>query len=171
MEELIEQAKNGDNDAFNNLIMLYKRELYLIAKSKLNNDDDIADCIQETILKSYKNIKQLKNSKVFKSWLIKILINECNRLYNKKEENIVSIEENNFEDIISQTNINDLKFENIISGLSDEEKLILTLFYVSGYTTKEIGKILKKNDNTIRTKMLRAKDKLRKRIEGGFLYE
>ena len=172
MEELVNQAKSGNDEAFNNLILTYKRELYLIARSKLSNEDDIADCIQETILKSYKNIKQLNDASVFKSWLIKILVNECNRLYKKKDKNLISIEENEMENFISQDfDYNNLKFETLISGLSSEEKLILTLFYVSGYNTKEIGKILKKNSNTIRTKMMRAKEKLRRKYEGGILYE
>ena len=47
---------------------------------------------------------------------------------------------------------------------------ILTLYYYSGYTTKEIGHIMNKNENTIKTKIRRAKDKLRKEY-GGELYE
>lgn len=173
MEELVKEAKRGNNDAFNNLITMYKRELYLIARSKLDNEDDIADCIQETILKCYKNMRQLKNNSLFKYWLIKILINECNRLYKKKDRNTVSIEENNVENMVS-SNIeikDEMSFENIIKDLSSEERLILTLFYVSGYNTKEIGKMIKKNDNTIRTKMMRAKNKLKEMYEGGVLYE
>ena len=172
MEELVNEAKNGNDEAFNNLIFTYKREIYLIARSKLSNEDDIADCIQETILKSYKNINKLNDVKVFKYWLIKILINECNNIYKKREKNVVSLEENDIENFVYQDLDEDnIRFENLIDGLSKEEKLILTLFYVSGYNTKEIGKILKKNSNTIRTKMMRAKEKLRRKYEGGILYE
>lgn len=173
MEELVNEAKRGNNDAFSSLITQYKKELYLVAKSKLSNEDDIADCIQETILKCYKNMRKLKNNSSFKYWLIKILINECNNFYKKKERNQISIEENhieNYEGMVNNSS-NSLDFENIIKDLADEEKLILTLYYVSGYNTKEIGKVLKKNDNTIRVKMMRAKNKLREIYEGGKLYE
>lgn len=173
MEELVKEAKKGNNDAFSNLINMHKKELYLIAKSRLSNDDDIADCIQETILKSYKNIRKLKNNSSFKYWIIKILINECNNFYKKRGKNHFSIEDDKIENLASITSENNssLDFENIIKDLSVEEKQILTLFYISGYNTKEIGKILKKNDNTIRTKMMRAKNKLKEIYEGGKLYE
>ena len=58
MEELVKRAKNNDEKAFDELIELIKNELYLIAKTKLKSDDDIADAIQETILKCYQNIHQ-----------------------------------------------------------------------------------------------------------------
>ena len=54
MEELIEKAKNDDKRAFSELIIAIEKELYLIAKTRLSNDDDIGDAIQETIYKSYK---------------------------------------------------------------------------------------------------------------------
>ena len=59
MEELVEKAKNKDKNAFSELIINVKKELYLVAKLKLKNEDDISDAIQETLLKSYKNIIKL----------------------------------------------------------------------------------------------------------------
>ena len=173
MEELVKEAKKGNNDAFSNLINMYRKELYLVAKSKLRNDDDIADCIQETIFKSYKNIKKLKNNSSFKYWIMKILINECNNFYEKKERKELSIDNENIKEMYNVENEihNSIDFESIVKDLSMDEKQILTLYYVSGYNTKEIGKLLKKNDNTIRVKMMRAKNKLREMYEGGTLYE
>lgn len=91
----------------------------------------------------------------------------------KRRKNEVSIEENEMENILhSEGKIDDnIAFESIIKDLSEEERMILTLFYVSGYNTREIGKLLKKNDNTVRVKMMRAKNKLKKMYEGGELYE
>ena len=61
MEELIEKAKNNDKRAFSELIISIEKELYLIAKTKLKSDDDIGDAIQETIYKSYKNLRKLRD--------------------------------------------------------------------------------------------------------------
>ena len=47
-----------------------------IARTRLNNEEDIKEAVQETIIKSYSSIRKLKNSKFFKTWIIKILINE-----------------------------------------------------------------------------------------------
>ena len=167
MEELVKKAKKGDDKAFDELIMNIRKELYLIAKSKIQNDDDIADCISETILICYKNIKKLKHNEFFKTWVIRILINECNKLYKKNKKKHISIEENNLENyLISEDDFEKkLSFDIVIKDLDVDEKLILTLYYCSDYTTKEISKILKKNENTIRSKMLRAKNKLKRKYE------
>ncbi len=167
MEELVKRAKNGDDTAFDELILSIKKELYLIAKTKLNNDDDIADCISETILITYKNIKKLKRNEFFKTWIIRILINECNKFYKKNAKKSISIDDNDLENyLVSEENFdNNLSFDIVIKDLEPDEKLILTLFYCSGYTTKEISKIIKKNENTIRSKISRAKNKLKKKYE------
>ena len=168
MEELVKKAKNNDEKAFDELILLIEKELYLIAKTKLKNDDDIADAIQETILKCFQNIHKLRDIKLFKTWTIKILINECNKIYRKKEKYKISIEDNEIEKYIKLEEKYDenIEFNILIKNLETEEKLILTLYYCSGYTTKEISKILKRKENTIRSKMTRAKNKLKKQVEG-----
>ena len=61
MEELVEKAKNGDSDAFTNLILNIEKDLYCIAKSKINDENDIDDIIQETMMMAFFNIKKLKN--------------------------------------------------------------------------------------------------------------
>lgn len=168
MEELVKKAKNNDEKAFDELIILIEKELYLIAKTKLKNDDDIADAMQETILKCFQNIHKLRDTKLFKTWAIKILINECNKIYHKKEKYKISIEDNEIEKYIRSEEKYDenIEFRLLIKKLEDDEQLILTLYYCSGYTTKEISKILKKNENTVRSKMSRAKMKLKNQLRG-----
>ena len=168
MEELVKKAKNNDEKAFDDLIILIEKELYLIAKTKLKNDDDIADAIQETILKCYQNIYKLRDAKLFKTWTIKILINECNKIYRKKEKYKISLEDNEIEKYIKSEEKYDenIEFRLLIRKLEEDEQLILTLYYCSGYTTKEISKILKKNENTVRSKMSRAKVKLKNQLKG-----
>lgn len=168
MEELVKKAKNNDEEAFDKLITLIEKEMYLIAKTRLKNDDDIADALQETILKCFQNIYKLRDAKLLKTWTIKILINECNKIYRKKEKYKISLEDNEIEKYIKlEENYNNIGFDILIRKLEDDEKLILTLYYCSGYTTKEIGKILHKSENTIKSKMLRSKKKLKKQYEGG----
>lgn len=173
MEELVEKAKKNDENAFNELIYLTQNEMYLIAKSRLKNEDDIADAIQETIIACYKNLRKLRNSSFFKTWLVKILINECNKIYKRKkkyndynDQTII----NEYQNEIDQIQLDSVSFDYLIRNLKDEEKLILTLYYYSDYSTKEISKILKINESTIRSKIVRAKEKLRKEY-GGDLYE
>lgn len=166
MEELVEKAKNNDKEAFSKLIMQIKKELYLIAKTKLKNDDDIGDAIQETIYKSYKNIRKLRDNSLFKAWIIKILMNECNNIYKKRSKYNISYEDNEMEKyIIDNEKPDNMGFEMLIKDLDSEEKLILTLYYCSKYTVQEISKIAKINENTIKSKMVRARNKIKKKIE------
>ena len=164
MEELVEKAKKED-EAFDKLILLIEKELYFIAKTRLKNEDDIADAIQETILACYKNLKTLRNNAFFKTWAIKILINKCNDIYKKRKNNI-SFEDNEVENYIKVEDEINIGFEMLIKDLDAEEQLILTLYYYSKYTTKEISKMLKKNENTIKSKIIRARNKLRNQLEG-----
>lgn len=86
MEQLVEQAKSGDRDAFEKLIMLLEKDLYRIAKLRLNNKEDIFDAVQETIIIAFQSIHKLRQPKYFKTWLIKILINQSNSIYKQKNE-------------------------------------------------------------------------------------
>lgn len=166
MEELVEKAKNHDKRAFSELIMAIEKDLYFIAKTRLKNDDDIGDAIQETIYKSFKNIKKLRDKSIFKTWIIKILINECNNIYKKKSKYSISYEENEMDKYLATNdNSDNMEFEILIRDLDYDEKLILTLYYCSKYTVKEISKIAKLNENTIKSKMVRARNKIRKQLE------
>lgn len=170
MEELVEKAKKNDEQAFNELILLVQKEIYLIAKAKLKNEDDMADAIQETILSCYRNLKKLRNSSLFKTWLIKILINECNKIYKKRKKYNISYEDKEVENylVVEDNSFDNISFDILIRNLKDDEQLILTLYYYSNYSTKEISKILKINESTIRSKIFRAKEKLKNQYEGGY---
>lgn len=152
--------------------MLYKNDLYRIAKARLKNDEDVFDVIQETMIIAYKTLKKLKEPLCFKVWLIKILVSKSNDLYKKKSKsNIISLEEiENFSenerldiDYIETK----LDFNFICKHLKYEERIIVALFYMEKFTDKEIGEILKIKENTIKTKRTRAIQEIRKILERG----
>ena len=79
MEELINEAKNGDEEAFTKIIIALEKDLYRIARMRFSSEDDICEVVQQTIIASFYNIKKLKNVEYFKTWIIKILLNKCNK--------------------------------------------------------------------------------------------
>ena len=164
--KLVKKAKNGDKEAFNDLIIYYQNDLYNIAKCKLHNEDDVCDAIQETILNAYSHIDSLKNSYKFKSWLIKILINECNKIYLKYKNNCLEI---NDELILSTEDIgsSNIEFLDLINKLNKDEQEIFILYYEEKYSTKEISNILNINENTIRSKISRGKEKIKNSLKEG----
>lgn len=171
-EQLVAKAKSGETKAFTELLHCIENDLYRIAKTRLSSDDDISDAIQETMIIAYKKLKKLKDNSKFKSWIIQILINECNLMYRKKnqQQNIVDkIENSRLINVQDNTiyNINSkLDFELLISKLDYDERLIITLFYNSRYSCSEISEILNMNINTVKSKLNRAKDKIKNYSKG-----
>ena len=84
MEALVTAAKNGDKEAFVQLIQINKQSMYKAAWVYLRNEQDIADALQNTILSCYEKIQGLREVKYFKTWLMRILINECKDILRQK---------------------------------------------------------------------------------------
>lgn len=169
MEELIEKAKNGDKEAFTNLILENQRKLYKIAKARLKHEEDIEDSIQETMLRLYTKLPKLKDNTKFNIWLYKILINQCNEKYRRNKISFVSLEAvSNQKACVNDINLEDkLDYQKVLEMFSNQDKIILLLYYSNGYTTKQIAEILNKNENTIKTKLRRMREKIKKNWKRG----
>lgn len=167
MEELIEKSKKGDKEAFTQLIVSLEKDLYKIARSRLSCEDDISEAIQETMIETFKYIKKIRKPQCFKTWVIKVLVNKCNKIYKKKQklqlvEYSEDIEDNMFYD--DNSNTLNLDFYLLIEKLNYNERIVLILYYLEDLTTKEISKILKEPESTIRNRISRAKIKLKRDI-------
>ena len=174
MEELIKEAQNGSEEAFSQIIISMECNLYKIAKMRLDCEDDINEAVQETIIQKFKSIKKIKEPCFFKTWITKVLINNCNKIYRKRknskimqyndnEEKIIDIEANNS---IEELNSN-VDFFFLIKKLNYNERMALTLYYLEDLSTKEISIILKESESTIRNRISRARNKLKELINGG----
>ena len=172
-EQLVVKAKAGETRTFTELVHCIENDLYKIAKTRLNDDDDINDAIQETIIIAYKKLKKLKDNSKFKTWIIKILINQCNLIYKKRKKqnsiyekiqsnSVLNIDDNSIHNIDSM-----FDFELLIDKLDYDERLIITLFYNSQYSCNEISEILNMNINTVKSKLKRSKDKIKSYTKGG----
>jgi RNA polymerase sigma factor (sigma-70 family) len=77
MDKLIKEAKKGNPDAFTQLIQMQMQNMYKTARALLNNDEDVADAMSETVLTCWEKLKQLKHENYFRTWMTRILINKC----------------------------------------------------------------------------------------------
>ena len=145
------------------LIYEIRHELYKIARCRLSCEDDIEDAVQETMIETFKSIKKLRKQESYKKWIIKILVNKCNHIYKKNKDRNVSFENVEVKTIYQNKyeQLEELDFYSILNGLKYEERMILTLFYLEDYSIKEISKVMKLNENTVKTKLKRGKDKIR----------
>lgn len=148
-----------EEDTLISLIEPNATAYYRIAKGILSSEEDIKDAIQNTIIIIYKRLYTLQNIDLFKTWSIRILINECNKIYNLNKK---AINSNGFENISSYTINSDNKIDlyNAISILSKELRIPTILFYFDDLSYKEISKILSIPEGTVKSRIFRAKEKL-----------
>lgn len=170
MENLINEAKRGNKEAFTKLIISIEHDLYKIARMRFSCEADIEDAVQETIIQTFKSIKKIKKPEYFKTWIIKVLINNCNKIYKKNSKNIEYMEEisdglDSYDN--NDTLISDLEFYTLIKDLSYKERITLILYYSKDFTTKQISKILSEPESTIRNRISRAKIKIKKNYDKG----
>ena len=170
-EKLVVKAQNGDKEAFTSLIQKYKKEMYCIAKSRLDTEVDIDDAIQETLYKAYVNIRKLKDPKYFKTWIIRILYNNCSDITRSDKAKIIPFEDKIMDSIPDNHDAyldiaNNCDFFELINSLTDEEKTLITLKFSKEYDNKDISKILKIKEGSVRMRLLRVREKLKSRFKG-----
>ena len=146
-------------DAFIKEVRDAEAMLYHIAKSILKNDADCGDAVQETLLKAYEKLPTLKKEKFFRTWIIRILINECKGII-RKQKNIIPYEE--YMDnarIPEESHYNHLYMA--IMELPEDLRILVTLYYIEGFSQKEISEILEIPEGTIKSRLSRARDFLK----------
>lgn len=147
------------------LILSSERQLYATAKTILMNDQDCADAIQETIVKAFSKIQTLRNDKYAKTWLIRILINEC-YTFLRKSSRLVSLEEMNEKAEIEadkKTDYSDLY--RAVNSLKEELRLPVILYYIEDFSVKEIAQILEITEGAVQKRLARARGKLKRDLQ------
>ena len=162
---IITQIKNGDEQAFAELIEQYKLPIYKTAKSILKDEDDVCDAIQDTALSIYKNIPNLKNEEYFKTWVIRITINKCydilkkHKLNNEKmlraQEDVSELHTNFDNNVILQTDL-----QTTLELLEEDLKIVTVLYYYNDLSISEISDILNIPKGTVKSRVFRAREKL-----------
>ncbi|WP_042348674.1 RNA polymerase sigma factor [Bacillus massiliigorillae] len=162
MELLIKRAQKGDEEAFIEAIDTIMPQIYKVAKARLKNEEDIGDTIQEAILSAFTNLKKLKEPGYFKTWITKILMNKCNDILRKNK--ILYVDdygEVQSDQIVTENVEQKLEFDNMLSYLNVEYRLVITLYYVNKFKTKEIAEILNEKEGTVKSRLHRARQQLK----------
>ena len=136
------------------LIIASEDMMYHVAKTLLYRDADCADAIQETIVKAFSKLK---------TWLTRILINECYTVM-RKEKKVVSLEDYQMEERAAETKDYSELYE-AISRLSEDARLSVTLYYMEGYSVREIAGILGVTESAVKNRLSRARAKLKNELE------
>lgn len=155
----VKLAKAKNQEAFIKLIQEDLTSMYRVARGILNTKQDVEDAIQNTTLIALSKINTLRDDKLFKTWIIRILINECNKIYKYNKYNKKSIKEV-VENTYTIDTSNNIDLYNAISRLSDELRVSTILFYFDDLTYKEISNVLGVPEGTVKSRVFRAKQGL-----------
>jgi RNA polymerase sigma-70 factor (ECF subfamily) len=160
----IQLAKKGDKTAFERLIEEHKYILYRVARTRLHCMEDMEDVFQETIIKAYKGIISLKKDEYFKTWIIRIMINECNTMLRKRKE-ILYIDYDIAENIQMEEPGDNIEIFDLINFLEEDLKMVTLLYFYEDMPQKDIAKLLSIPHGTVRSRISRAKEKLREIVK------
>ncbi|WP_242212501.1 RNA polymerase sigma factor [Bacillus cereus group sp. BfR-BA-01383] len=156
-------AKKGDHEAFMALIHTEKVKMYRIAKAMLHDETNIDDAIQTTILKAYENIKKLKKEEFFQTWLIRILINECNNIIRSYKKIIVIEDHDN--SMVAFDRYEDIDLCNAIQSLTEELRAVTVLYYYEDMNQESIATLLEIPKGTVKSRLSRAREQLEERLK------
>ena len=173
--EIIREYLDGNTKAFNVLINRYQYAVYGMCYHFTHNFADAKDLTQETFIQAFTKLDQLRNPQKFSSWLRQITMNVY-RMWKRNQDRYskVSIEKVGEESLIDKQSpstqkileINELraKVQRAISSLSEKNRLALTLYYIDGLTYEEIGTFLDIPKTTIKSRLYKARKKLKKEV-------
>ncbi len=177
---LVKKSISGDVDAFEELIKGYKKMAYNIALRVLRNKEDAEDISQEALIKVFKNIGSFNMKSSFKVWLYRIVMNTC--LDFKRKKNIVTysidkplendeneimqdIPDNTYNpDIVIQNELESQMLYDSIDSLDDDFRTVIVLRDMQGLSYKDIASVLSCNEGTVKSRLNRARNKLKEII-------
>lgn len=154
---LLQKAKEQDADAFVELMQIHMKDMYRVALAILMNDEDVADAIQDTLLACWKKIGSLRQDRYFRTWMTRILINKCHDIQRNRKFYV------NMEEWVEEPAAEDhynLELKEALGLLDEKYRMVLTLFYLDGYSIADISKVLKIPKSTVQTRLQRGRKKL-----------
>src|ERR1700722_8335364 len=181
---LVSAAKGGDITAFEELVNRYERKIFRLAMNITQNREDAEDVMQEAFLKSYKNLDRFQGDSRFYTWLVRIAVNEALMKLRKRRPNQVSIDEpltddddSVFREIedwgpspekkFAQTELNEI-LNSVIGELDPIFRVVFLLRDVESVSTEETAQILGVSVAAVKSRLLRARLKLRQKLNKYF---
>jgi RNA polymerase sigma-70 factor (ECF subfamily) len=164
--DVIHRVKMGEIDAFEIFIKKYEKRLFVLAGTLLRSPDIVEDLVQDVFLAAYRNIHSF-NPQLghFPTWLMRIARNKCLNAIKKKKEIPISTvpemsgRENPEEDLARKEAF--MRFDQALKKLPPKHRIVFVLAEIQGFSHKEIAGIEKTRIGTVKSRISRAKKKLR----------
>lgn len=176
--EIVGRILSGDTPLYELIVRRYNPYLYKIGRSYNYNHEDTQDLMQDTYVDAFKNLSRFENRSAFKTWLVRIMLNNC---YRKKEkfsyknefprdilnENSIPMFNNSNNDAGKQSNSRELGriIEQSLSQIPEDYRMVFSLREMNGFNVAETAELLQISESNVKTRLSRAKSMLRKEIE------
>ncbi len=171
MRDLIKRAKGGDAEAFIRLMEDNKESMKRIAFAYLRSEEDVADVLQETILDAFEHIHTLRKPEYFRTWLVRILLNNCAAVCRQsRRQQVCDMSGEEYEGYIAGDRLrsmeaqSNLEFLDLLRMLPEESRMVFQLYYGEQYGISQIAEILKISENTVKSRLRRGRERLRKML-------
>jgi RNA polymerase sigma-70 factor (ECF subfamily) len=179
--ELLQQAQRGDASAFNQVVTAYRRRILGTISRLIGRPEDVEDVAQEVFLRLYFSLDQLRTPEVFEPWLYRLTVNASYDYLRKSKRR----PESRMSDLSEQQvmmadaaagskaqmeegekhRVRDT-VQGLLASVSEEDRILLTLKEVEGLSLKELEQIYHVNENSLKVRLFRARQRVLKNVRG-----
>jgi len=175
--ELIERAREGDDAAFNQIVQAYRKRILGTIARLISRSEDVEDVGQEVFVRLYFSLDQLRSPEVFEPWLYRLTVNAAydylRRQRRRTEARLGDLSEKQVmmadaaesgrrhEEAERLGKMRDL-VDALFANVSEEDRSLMTLKEVEGMSLKELDKIYRVNENALKVRLFRARQRVLK---------
>src|ERR1700694_4444884 len=175
--EQIQNAKAGDDHAFNQVVLAYRKRILGTIARLIGRPEDVEDVAQEVFLRLYYSLDQLRTPEVFEPWLYRLTVNASydylrkqrrrneSRMADLSEQQVMmadasaggkaNIDQNH------RTQVKEL-LDSLLGSLSQEDQILLKLKEVEGLSLKELEQVYRVKENALKVRLFRARQRVLK---------
>ena len=178
--ELIERARSGDDSAFNQIVFAYRKRILGTIARLIGRPEDVEDVGQEVFLRLYYSLDQLRTKEVFEPWLYRLTVNAAydylrrqrrrpeHRMSDLSEQQVMLADaaaggkrnaEERHKVKVRET------VQALLESVSEEDRALLILKEVEGLSLKELEQVYKVNENALKVRLFRARQRVLKAFE------
>lgn len=179
--ELIQKAQQGDASAFNQVVTAYRRRILGTISRLIGRPEDVEDVGQEVFMRLYFSLSQLRTPEVFEPWLYRLTVNACYDYLRKSKRRLesrmadLSDQQVMMADAVagSKAQFDETERHRVrdtvngmLAAVSEEDRILLTMKEVEGLSLKELESIYGVNENALKVRLFRARQRVLKKLKG-----
>jgi RNA polymerase sigma-70 factor (ECF subfamily) len=178
--DIIDRARSGDAAAFSQIVSTYRKRIFGTIARLIGRPDDVEDVAQDVFIRLYYSLDQLRTPEVFEPWLYRLTVNAAydylRRQRRRQESRLSDLSEQQVlmadaaagreADLDAQQRQSILEtVQSLLSSVSEQDRILLLLKEVEGLSLKELEQIYRVNENALKVRLFRARQRVLKAFE------